>query len=207
MLKKACADTTSCLGSMCTPICGWGGHGYSWACSLAWITVLDRKLYVSLSPCTTEINPSFFVEEPATILCKVIGNVARAGRQLSPCWQGGQRARGKENVHFSQSLGPSSTEQNRQSQNVWCTWPAVFAPDSPLCGYDLYMGQNPHPSDGAYINPVPSDVPWNFRVLGNRDMDFTFSLGGCLLHREMGFCFVPVPNAVGFHGITRSTDP
>lgn len=204
MLKKACADTTSWHGSICTLIRGWEGQRYSWARSLARVTVLCMKPYVSHSQCKTEINSSFFLEEPDTTLCKVTGKVASAGLQLYSCWQGRQMAQVKENIYFSLSLGLSSTGQNRQSQNIRCTWTAVSAPDSPLCGYNLYVSQKPQPSDGPYINPSPSDMPWNFRSLGNRDVGFTFPLAACLLHTEMGSCFVPVPKPLGFHGITRS---
>lgn len=63
------------------------------------------KLYVLHSQCKTEINPSFFLEEPDTVSCKVIGNVASAGLQLSSCWQGRQTAQLKGNIYFNLPLG------------------------------------------------------------------------------------------------------
>lgn len=116
-----------------------GGHGCSWACLLVCITVLYMCVYILHVQCKIEINPTFFLEGCDTILCKVIGNVASAGLQLCSCWKGRQTAQVKNNIYFSVCLGPASTEENRKSQNAWCVWTAVFAPDSPLCGYNLYI--------------------------------------------------------------------
>lgn len=147
-----------------------GRHGCSWACLLVCITVLYMRVYILHIQCKTEINPTFFLEGCDTILCKVIGSVSSAGLQLCSCWKGRRTAQVKNNIYFSVCLGPPSPEQNRKSQNAWCVWTVVFAPDSPLCG----VSQKPQPSDAVCINSTSSDMPQNFRFLGNRDLDFTF---------------------------------
>lgn len=82
----------------------------------------------------------------------------------------------------------SVQEQNRQRQSVWGTRTADFAPDLPLCGCSLDMGQNTQPSVGVNVNSAPGK-PRNFRSSRSREMGFTFpwlaanSTGSCQLHK------------------------